>query len=237
VDDQSRVEGRHRRLPPFAVGLYLITSICGILDAACFLGLGHAFAEVMTGNLILLAFAIGFGASTSIAALLVALGTFFVGALFGGRMLTLPPRLADRRIGFAVEWVALIGAVIVTVTAHPHTTGTSRLAVLGILAFGMGIQNAMIRRWGIPDLATNVMTLTMVGLLAESSLVGGDNHHAARRASSVGLFATSAVLGAFLTRFGVLWPLLLATVIFTVALPVLLRPGPPKSDPSPAHGA
>jgi uncharacterized membrane protein YoaK (UPF0700 family) len=88
----------------------------------------------------------------------------------------------------------------------------------------MGVQNVMIRRWGVPDLATNVMTLTLTGLVAEWSLVGGDNHNAGRRASSIGLFALSAVLGAYLTRFGVLWPLLLATAIFTLALPVLTQP-------------
>jgi predicted permease len=36
------------------------------------------------------------------------------------------------------------------------------------------------------------------------------------------IFAVSAGFGAFLVRYGVLWPQLLALVIFTVALPTLL---------------
>jgi uncharacterized membrane protein YoaK (UPF0700 family) len=154
----------------------------------------------------------------------VAIGAFLLGALLGGRLLTLRSSLADRRIGFAAEWVALVAATVTAALFHPHPLGSIRLVVLGLLALGMGIQNAMIRRWGVPDLATNVMTLTLTGLVAEWSLVGGDNRNAGRRASSIGLFALSAVFGAYLTRFGVLWPLLLATAIFTLALPVLTQP-------------
>ncbi len=116
---------------------------------------------------------------------------------------TLRSSLADRRIGFAGEWCALVAATVTLVLFHPHPVGSVRLVVIGMLALGMGIQNAMIRRWGVPDLATNVMTLTVTGLVAEWSLVGGDNQHAERRATSLGLFAVSAVLGAYLTRFGV----------------------------------
>ncbi len=224
-----------RRLPPLAVGIYLITAICGTVDAACFLGLGHVFAEVLTGNMVLLSFAIGYGPSSvggPIVGYVVAIGTFVAGALAGGKLLTMHSPLTDRRIGFAAEWVALVGAVVATVVLHPQPTGSSRLVVIAFLAFGMGIQNAMIRKWGIPDLATNVMTLTITGLVSEWSLVGGDNHHAGRRATSVGLFAVSAVFGAALTRFGIVWPLLAALVIFSVALPILLQPERPHPEPS-----
>ncbi len=219
-------------MPPLAVGIYLITAVCGMIDAACFLGLGHVFAEVLTGNLALLCFAVGYGSSGadgSILGYVLAIGTFLAGALFGGKLLTLPHPISDRRIGFAVEWSALVGAVIATLVLHPGPTGSSRLAVIGLLSFGMGIQNAMIRRWGIQDLATNVMTLTVTGLVADWRLVGGDNRNARRRSSSVGLFMASAALGAYLTRFGVVWPLLVAVVIFTLALPILLH-RPPSSS-------
>jgi uncharacterized membrane protein YoaK (UPF0700 family) len=35
--------------------IYLITGVCGLVDAACFLSMGHVFAETMTGNLLFLA--------------------------------------------------------------------------------------------------------------------------------------------------------------------------------------
>lgn len=47
------------------------------------------------------------------------------------------------------------------------------------------------------------MTLTMTALLADSLLAGGAAHRSGRRAGSVAIFAGSALLGAFLVRFGV----------------------------------
>jgi uncharacterized membrane protein YoaK (UPF0700 family) len=118
-----------RRLPSLPVGIYLITSICGLIDAACFLGLGHVFAEVMTGNIVLLSFAIGYGTGPVTSPLLVyvvAIGTFLLGALLGGRLLTLRSSLAARRIGFAAEWVALVAATVMSALLHPHPVGSVR---------------------------------------------------------------------------------------------------------------
>jgi len=96
--------------------------------------------------------------------------------------------------------------------------------VIAILAFAMGIQNALIRRWGIPDLATNVMTKTLAYLLADSTLGGGNNPRAVRRGVSIVIFATGATVGAFMTRYGVLWPILTSFTLFALALPILLQP-------------
>ena len=65
-----------------------------------------------------------------------------------------------------------------------------------------------LRRWGIPDLATNLMTLTLTGLFADSTLGGGNNPRAARRSASLAIFLIGAIAGAFMTRYGILWPLL-----------------------------
>ncbi len=210
------------RRPPLIVGIFGITCICGLLDAACFLGLGNVFAEVMTGNLLYLCFGIGSAGSTSIAPHLIALGVFGVGALLAGRMMGLGGWLGEHRFGFAVEWLAVAVAVLMTFVLHPNATNQARIVVFSLLAFAMGIQNAMIRRFGIPDLATNVMTLTMTALVAESSLAGGDNFRWARRSTSVAVFAVSATLGAYLLRFGVIWPIFVAFIVFSVALPILL---------------
>ncbi|HXA34004.1 MAG TPA: YoaK family protein [Acidimicrobiales bacterium] len=222
-----------RRLPPLIVGIYLISCICGMLDAACFLGMGQVFAEIMTGNLVYLAFAIGTrgtGQSLPVLPYVIALGTFALGALVGGRLVRLPAQWGSHRIAFAVEWVALAAAAVATLIVHPRYHGDARFVVIGILAFGMGIQNAAVRKWGVPDLATNVMTLTMTGLITDTRLGGGDNHHAGRRSTSIGIFVASAVFGAFLVRYGVLWPLVAALVIFSVALPILLQ-SDAKDDP------
>jgi uncharacterized membrane protein YoaK (UPF0700 family) len=225
-----------RQLPPLIVGIYLITCICGMLDAACFLGMGQVFAEIMTGNMVYLAFSIGTrgtGHNLPVLPYVVALGTFALGALLGGRLVRLPAQWGSHRIAFAVEWAALAAAVVATLLVHPQYHGDARFVVIGILAFGMGIQNAAVRKWGVPDLATNVMTLTMTGLITDTRVGGGDNHHAGRRSISIGIFVASAVFGAFLERYGVLWPQVAAVVIFTVALPILLQTDP-TLGPQPA---
>jgi uncharacterized membrane protein YoaK (UPF0700 family) len=90
---------------------------------------------------------------------------------------------------------------------------------VSLLALAMGLQNALIRRHGVPDLATNVMTLTVTALIAESGLAGGANDRWRRRSLSVGIFLVTATLGAVLTsRVGPAVPLALALALFTAAL-------------------
>jgi uncharacterized membrane protein YoaK (UPF0700 family) len=215
------------RPPRFIVGLYMVTFLCGILDAACFLGLGHVFAEIMTGNLVYLTFALGSAgtnAGVPVGPYVAVLAAFGVGAVVGGRLLHLPPALAVRRIGFAVEWLLLLGAVVATLVTHPTAISGSRYLVICLLAGAMGVQNAMVWHWGVRDLATNVMTLTLTALLADSPVAGGKGERTGRRATSIAIFAVSALLGAYLVRFGVVWDLAIALLVLTLALPSLLQP-------------
>jgi uncharacterized membrane protein YoaK (UPF0700 family) len=199
-------------------GVFLIASTCGLIDAACFLSFGEVFAEMMTGNLLLLSFDIGTGALTLKHLIYVtALSSFFVGAAAGGRIVKGP--FGATRLGFFVEWCLLVLALALTVVLAPRSSGPARDIVVTLLAFAMGMQNALLRRHGVTDLATNVMTLTMAALMAESWLAGGSNERWARRAGSIGIFAVSATVGATLnTYFGAWAPLLVAVVIFAVAL-------------------
>lgn len=228
---------RGRPRPEFAHGIYAITSICGLLDAASYLGLGHVFVELMTGNMLYLAFIIGsIGMSHRITttsmvsmagAYAISLVAFAAGAVAGGRFVTGEHR--GRQLGFLVEWACIVVAVLVTWTLHPGIDGATRFIVFSILAFAMGIQNALMRRWGLPDLATNVMTLTFTALLSESPLGGGRSPRWLRRSTSIGIFLVSAGIGALLVRFGVIWPELAALAVFTLSLPLLVR-GPGRSN-------
>ena len=212
------------------MGVYAITVVCGMLDAATFLGLGHTFVETMTGNILLLAFAVGGHAGGQPASPLpgddllpyiAALAAFAVGWVAGGRLVQAGE--PGRRVGFAAD-AGLIGvAALAVALTHPGPAGRARFLVIGILSFAMGIQNALIRRWGIRDLATNVMTLTLCGLLAESTLGGGTNPGALRRGTSIGIFLVGATAGAALTGYGDLWPILAAFILFTLALLVLMQ--------------
>jgi uncharacterized membrane protein YoaK (UPF0700 family) len=216
---------------PLVAGTGAVTAICGMLDAATFLGLGHVFAETMNGNIVFLAFTVATHGIPPLTSLLagtvlpyaLVLVCFAAGAVAGGRLVRRDGG-TGRRIGFASD-AGLIGvaAALVALT-HPGPTGQARYLVIGILAVAMGMQNVLIRRWGIPDLATNAMTKTMAYLVADSPLGGGGNHHAMRRGASIVIFAVGAAVGASVSRYGVLWPILTAFILFVLALPILLQP-------------
>jgi uncharacterized membrane protein YoaK (UPF0700 family) len=212
------------------VALYLITSVCGLVDAACFLSMGGVFAEIMTGNLLFLCFYIGTGQSIfGDAKYLLVIAAFLLGALAGGRLLRGPQ--AELRIGFAVEWALLVIALALAVTLQPGSGGAARHVVTSLLAFAMGMQNALVRRHGVPDLATNVMTLTATALVADSAPARGHNENWQRRFASIAIFLVSAILGALLTsKFGPWAPLALTVALFTVALSGLIARNAPISS-------
>lgn len=210
----------------------LITAVCGLVDAVCFLALGGVFAEIMTGNLLLMAFSIGTGTTpASIAHYLVAMGAFAVGAIWGGRLLrTRHPfslradQPAEQRHGFLIEWCLVAAAVVVAIGFEPSGDNASARVAVALLAMAMGLQNALLRVHGVPDVATNVMTLTMTGILADSVLAGGDNRKWRRRVGSVGTFFVAAAAGAFLLRFGTWLPLAIALAALTAAISLLRVP-------------
>jgi uncharacterized membrane protein YoaK (UPF0700 family) len=71
---------------PLVVTLAALTVVSGFIDAVSFLGLGHVFTANMTGNVLLIGFAVAGAAGFSLTASLCALGAFLVGALAGGRL-------------------------------------------------------------------------------------------------------------------------------------------------------
>src|SRR5690554_3757692 len=82
---RNTLQWSRRYASEYRTGLYMITSICGLIDAVCFLALGGAFAEMMTGNLLLLALSLGAGAHfSSVDHYITAITAFTIGALLGG---------------------------------------------------------------------------------------------------------------------------------------------------------
>jgi len=49
----------------------------------------------------------------------------------------------------------------------------------------MGLRNATVRRLAVPDMSTTVLTMTLTGIAADSSLAGGKNTRMGRRVASV----------------------------------------------------
>jgi uncharacterized membrane protein YoaK (UPF0700 family) len=97
---------------------------------------------------------------------------------------------------FAVETVFLVGATLAalgySVVSSPHFL---RLyAMIAFTAIAMGMRNAAVRKLAVPDLTTTVLTLTITGLAADSSLARGTNPGLQRRiAALVAMFAGAAL--------------------------------------------
>ncbi|MFC4536205.1 YoaK family protein [Sphaerisporangium dianthi] len=205
---------------PLPVALAVLTLLSGCIDAVSYLALGHVFTANMTGNIVVLGFATagdpGFSASRSLTSLLA----FLAGAVAGGRIdVHARSRRARVVLTLVAEAVAIgLGAgasALIGLSAEGH-----RQVVIAMVAVGMGLQNAVVRALAVPDMTTTVLTRTLTGLAAESSLAGGANPRALRRVLSVLAIFAGACLGAVaLQHAGAGWVLLFVAVC--VALTVV----------------
>ncbi len=98
-----------------------------------------------------------------------------------------------------VEAALLIAAALVATGYDAHTLApVGRLYVLiAVTAVAMGLRNATVRQLAVPDLTT-VLTLTLTGLAADSSLAGGGNPRWVRRLASVASMFVGSVVGVWL---------------------------------------
>jgi len=206
---------------PLLWALGALTLVSGVVDAVSYLGLGRVFTANMTGNVVLLGFAAAGAPGFSVAASLASLGAFLVGAVGAGRLVR---RLPRRRLllltALAIEGGLVAIASVVAYAATTVTTGWARFVVIVLLALGMGVRNSVIRRLAVPDVTTTVLTMTLTGLAADSSLAGGDNSRVGRRAGAVGAMLLGAFGGSWLyLRHGAGLPLAVAaaTVLGTAA--------------------
>ena len=186
---------RHGPLPAMLVGLTVLT---GVVDAVSILALGRVFVANMTGNVVFVGFALAGAAGFSLAASLAALAGFVVGARAGGRLIG---RFGSDRarllaVGCGVELVFVAAALTVTAASGSVLSAGGRDVVAAVLAVGMGIQNAVARRLAVPDLTTTVLTMTLTGLAADTSLHGNRSAALSRRLLAVVAMLAGAVAGA-----------------------------------------
>jgi uncharacterized membrane protein YoaK (UPF0700 family) len=179
--------------------LLVMTLLSGLIDGVCYLGLGRVFTANMTGNVVILGFAAAGAPGFSVTASLTSLGLFLLGAVCGGRIsgyVSRRSRLLATAVGLEAIFVA--AAAVVAFAATTVSTGWARYTTIAILAFAMGIRNAVIRRLAVRDMTTTVLTMTMTGLAADSSLAGGRNPAAGRRVGAVLAMLIGAIAGASL---------------------------------------
>ena len=202
------------KLMPLLFGLTLVS---GLIDAVSFLRLGHVFVANMTGNVVLLGFAIGGAKDISIVGSLIAIAAFLGGAVIGGR-------LSRRHTESGAHLLAVTTVVKIFLmlgsAALAWFFGTESMvayAIVAVLALSMGLQNAVVRSIGIPDITTTVITQTLTGIAMDSRLAGGANVRWRRRVASIVIMFLGALFGALLIfRFGSASALVAAALTLTI---------------------
>jgi uncharacterized membrane protein YoaK (UPF0700 family) len=196
------------------VGILLaMTVVTGIVDAVSFLALGRVFTANMTGNVVLLGFAIAGAPGLSISRSAVALVAFLSGAVLGGRVASKESswhRWADR--AFMLE-ALLLGVAAVTAAGTGSSAVSNPLqlhAVIVSSGVAMGLRNAIVRKLAVPDMTTTVLTLTITGLAADSSLAGGENPRWQRRVAAILAMIFGAFAGARMLAYSISLPLAVA---------------------------
>ncbi len=159
------VLGPHRRRDLLLVTLALTT---GATDATAFERLGHVFASVITGNLVLIGVSAVSGDGTATLLAGTALAAYAFGVVLGaprrpgsGDAPAVWPRSAT--LVLAGEAVALIVFAIGWELAPAHPRTETQALLIAAAAVAMGMQSTAIRRLG--QMSTTYLTSTLTGLV------------------------------------------------------------------------
>jgi uncharacterized membrane protein YoaK (UPF0700 family) len=214
--------------------LLALTFTTGLVDAVSLLGLGRVFTANMTGNLVLLGFAIAGTGGFSVAATLTSLIGFVAGAAAAaaiGRHVGARPR-GWLRPALTLEVVLILAAAVLATQLTPGSSSGLRYAGIALLAAAMGARSAAVRGLGIRDLNTTVITMTLAGLAADARLTGGNGAGGWRRAAGLAALLAGAIAGALLlAHVDLAAPLFLAAVVAAVDLVLLSRLSGPRPSP------
>jgi uncharacterized membrane protein YoaK (UPF0700 family) len=218
VSEAVAIEPEERRITqPLALTLLALTFVTGVVDALSFLGLGQVFAGMMTGNVLFLGFGIAGASGSSVVAPLVAIVAFAAGGLAGGFLAARSPDRPGRGlIACMVFEVLLVGAAAVLAAAIDVTPDElSAWVLIAALSLAMGARNTAVRRIGLAELPTNVLTVAVASFEAGTSFAGASPSHLVPRAASVLAMLGGAIAGALLLEGPGLSASLAFAAIFT----------------------
>ena len=203
---------------PLPALLLLLTFGTGLIDAISILGLGRVFVANMTGNVVFIGFALAGAPGYSLWGSLVALAGFLVGASLGSIAISRfgAHRGKLLRNALVVQLGLFLGALVIGVSGGSHLPVSLQLAIVAIGAIALGIQNAVVRHLGVPDMTTTVLTMTLTGI--GSDLRHRDLTMAARHLVAVLAMLIGAGIGAILVlRLGVVDGIVAVTIVLTAA--------------------
>ena len=195
--------------------LLALTFVTGIVDAVSYLGLGHVFTANMTGNVVLLGFAVAGASGLSATRSVLSLVAFLAGAVCAGRLSVLTLNTPRRRwlvTAGALEAGLLLAAAVVSIGADTRLDAPSGAVyvVIALTAAAMGFRTMTVRQLAVPDMTTTVLTQTLAAIAGESWLAGGGNPRIGRRVAAVALMFAGAAVGTLLLRYGLAVPLIVS---------------------------
>ena len=188
-----------------------LTATAGAVDAVTFLGLGHAFAALATGNVLLLGFGVTNAPGTPIARPAEALAAFVAGVA-AAHVVIMRVSGRGRRwlmVALAVEVAVVCGAGVyaATISGTKSLPAHAMSIVIVLLGSAMGWRSRAMVEAGIPDMPTVVVQISLVKVLIDVLSFRSGSARApvlarARRGATVfGMFVGGAI-GALLLRFG-----------------------------------
>jgi uncharacterized membrane protein YoaK (UPF0700 family) len=156
---------------PLELVLVVVTFVTGMVDAVTYLGFGHVFAANMTGNVIVLGFALVGAGEISATGSVVSLGAFMAGAALSAR---LSGALHPTRHRWLLTMLTLETGLLTAAAglALKQSAASSDLVIVGLLAVAMGMRTVTVRRVGISDVSTTVLTSTLAGIASDTLLRG-----------------------------------------------------------------
>lgn len=177
------------------VPLIVATLVTGVVDAVSYLALNHIFVANMTGNVVFLGFALAGAKGLTVWAPCLAIACFAAGAWTETRLARSTAADAHpRRLATAVAVHAVFVTVALVLAAVEDDAKTATHAQLtAILAFGFGVQNAVVRKIAVPDLTTTVLTMTVTGIASDPL-----GQATVRRVLSLGCIFLGALCGGLL---------------------------------------
>jgi uncharacterized membrane protein YoaK (UPF0700 family) len=213
--------------------LVAMTLVTGLVDSFSYLVLGHVFVANMTGNVVFLAFALAGESGFSVASSIIAIAFFILGSFCLSLIGSRTGQNRGRLLGACAAIQAILlgfSAALSVLSGSPTPTGFGDVLIIA-LAFSMGMQNAAARKLSVPDLTTTVLTLTIVGIGADSRIAGGGGSRLGRRLISVlAMFAGALIGAATILYASASYPLMIAfavMVMVAVSAWALSRKDPP----------
>ena len=225
---------RRRRLLLLVLTL---TLAAGWTDALSYLAVGHVFASIMSGNVLFVGLSIAQRNTALLTRAVVALLLFLGGIILGSRSLQMLPTqqtVGRWRRAFACyllgeEVILLAFALVWLLAGHLARHPVEQVVLLGMAAFGMGLQGALLGAFNILDVSTVALTATelLLGIQLAQWITGRPAHHRLGTSGPfLGALILSYVVAAFIVALTVPWigaafmpSLLLLGAVMVLAMP------------------